>query len=172
MQRSCSDTSLQQVSPNERFQIHYSNHTETSTTCQPTLTHVKQVLLWALFGCSCHTLCHIFRLCLQCCEHLGVDLLSVHICRHISCFWCLTFTLRHAAYIKWSYRRHGEKQSEQLTAKLCLMYLSSGKNGSPYPVVWIWAFFHRPSFLHSAAPGNMSDLLNLGPSDDIKTHGY
>lgn len=52
------------------------------------------------------------------------------------------------------------------------MYLDGGKRGFSYPVVWIWVFFHLPSFLHSGAPGNMSDLPNLGLSDHIQTHSY
>lgn len=147
---------------------------ETETTCTPTLTHVKQVLLRALFGCCCHTLCHIFCLCLERREHLGVDLLGVHIRGHLSCFWCLTFALRQTADIKWSYRKTFTKAIRATvlnslnSAKLNMSYWL--KYGFSYLVVKIWAFFHLPSFLHSAAPGNTSDQPNLGPSGDIQTH--
>lgn len=91
----------------ERFQIQYSLW----NNCRLTLTHVKQVLLGALFGCCCHALGHTFRLCLEGCEHLGVDLLRIHVCGHVSCFRCLTFTLRQTAYIEWSYSGQPENQS-------------------------------------------------------------
>ena len=68
--------------------------------------------------------------------------------------------------------KHLDKQAELEFCTIKLVYLGGGKCGFSHPVEWIWAFFHRPSFLHSAAPGNMSDLLNLGLSDETQTHSY
>lgn len=67
-----------------------------------TLTHVKQVLLWAARR---HSLRHVLRLGLQGRQHLGVDLLCVHVRRHLSRFRSLTFDLWKAAYVKGSCRR-------------------------------------------------------------------
>lgn len=129
-----------------------------------TRTHVKQVLLWALFGCCCcQAFCHILPLCLEGCKNLGVNLLSVHIGWHLR-FLGLTFTFGQADYIKWPYSRQWEKQLYtqcSFDANLQRLKLFS------YPVEWRWAFCHLPSFHHSVSLGNMFDLYILGPSNHI-----